>query len=165
MFSNTRQLLLNGWSGVLVEPSPSVLTPLRSLYKGRKDVTILPLAIGPEAGKQTFYNAGGDAVSSFDMQHVDLWRTKGKVKFTPIQMEVITWPMLFSRYGWDCDFLNLDAEAWSVQLLEVLPFNKLLALRMIIVEFDHQEDRVIAATEPHGFKLYHKTAENMIMVK
>jgi len=45
MFSNTRQLALNGWCGVCVEPSPTVLPKLLELYKDSDKIKVLPYAV------------------------------------------------------------------------------------------------------------------------
>ena len=164
-FSNTRQLLLNGWGGVLVEPSPTVLHSLVSLYGENEKVQIVTSGIGLERGTFTFHDSGGDAVSSFDDAHMELWRDKGAKNFSDMQIPVITWDDLFLSFGYDFEFLNLDAEGWSLDLLEVLPFEKFPNLRMVVVEFDHEEARVLNAMLPHGFNPLHKTAENLVMVK
>lgn len=164
-FSNTRQLLLNGWGGVLVEPSPSVYASLLSLYGSNSKVSICTKGVGTKAGNFIFYNSGGDAVSSFDIDHVELWKSKGQKNFTPIEIEVVTWKDLFTEYGHDFDFINLDAEGWSVSLLQGLPFSTLLNLKMIVIEFDGDWQKVLDVTKPYGFREIHRTAENMIMVK
>lgn len=164
-FSNTRQLLLNGWRGILVEPSPSVTPALHGLYDGNENVEILELAIGEQAGTFPFQDSNGDAVSSFDNAHVALWRDKAGIPFTEIPMTVITWEDLFGRVGRDFKFINLDAEGWSLDLLDILPIETLSLLEMIIVEFDHEVERVKKRLEPFGFSLHHQTAENLIMVR
>lgn len=165
-FSNTRRLVEWGWSGVLVEPSPSILPALQKRYKNDPEHVIVPCGIGLERGTLKLYDFGGDAISSFDLDHAELWSVKGGRKYTEKTVEVITWGDLLDRVGEGFDFLNLDAEAWSVRLLEHLPWSRFLPrLKMICVEFDHMEKRVEDATVPRGFRLLHKSAENMIMVR
>ncbi|HUW48864.1 MAG TPA: hypothetical protein VMW36_09020, partial [Patescibacteria group bacterium] len=67
--------------------------------------------------------------------------------------------------GYEFDFISLDAEAWSLDILEVLPFSDLRRVRMICVEFDLNPQRVLDAVEKHGYRQIHQTAENILVVK
>ncbi|NIW53659.1 MAG: hypothetical protein GWN17_15895, partial [Candidatus Korarchaeota archaeon] len=51
-FSNSRQLILNGWSADLYEPGPA-FEKLEKLYKGNELVELHNVAIGSESGKGT----------------------------------------------------------------------------------------------------------------
>ncbi len=163
-FSNTRQLALQGWRGVLVEPSPSVTGALEKLYEDNNRFEILKVGIGKKDGIFPFYNFDGDAIGSFDKKHADFWAIKAR-PYKIIQIEVISVETLFERVGFDFDFINIDVEGWSVQLLSVLDFNKLKNLRMICVEFEHKVDLVKSLVVGHGFKFLQRTSENLIMVR
>jgi len=165
LFSTTRALAQKGWGGVLVEPSPSVLPALRELYKDSPQHIIIEKGIGLESKTQLFYDSRGDAISSFDIDHKILWEKKGGTVYDEIFIEILSVDDLFAQIGYDFQFINLDAEAWSLDILEVLPFDKLTEVKMICVEFDHAIDRVMNAVEKHGFTLLHQTAENMLVVR
>ena len=164
-FSNTRQLALNGWGGVLVEPSPSLYKVLEQRYGGDKRYRIVKLGIGRERGVLPFYNFGGDAVSSFDLKHAKLWTEKGKRKYKKMLIKVITMNDLLDEVGEDFDFINLDIEGWSVKVFMSFPFERLQQVKMICVEFDRQVDLVEAFASGKGFRTLHKTAENLILVR
>jgi len=164
-FSNTRMLVEQGWSGVFVEPSPSMHDVLEQRYGSDIRFRIIKVGLGLHKGVFPFYDFSGDAVSSFDPNHAELWKEKGKRVPVMFDIPVITWKELLDDVGRDFDFINIDAEAWSVGLIEVMPFKTLTKLRMICVEFDRKEERVLRAVEPHGFKLIHKTSENLLLIK
>ncbi len=73
-FSTTRQLALQGWEGIMVEPSPTVFPKLKDRYKNNPLIKCMKVAISNVSGKRKFYDAGGDAVSSFNEDHVKLWK-------------------------------------------------------------------------------------------
>jgi len=164
-FSNTRALALKGWGGVLVEPSLSVLPALRERYGGNDKYRILECGIGLKRGSFSLFDSRGDLVSSFDEEHKKLWEKKGGTVFDEIQRPVMSVKDLFETVGYEFDFISLDAEAWSLDILEVLPFSDLRRVRMICVEFDLNPQRVLDAVEKHGYRQIHQTAENILVVK
>ena len=164
-FSNTRRLAECGWGGVLVEPCPTVQHSLISHYGENSKFQIIEKGIGVEAGVSTFYNFCGDAVGTFNLDHAILWEEKGKRKWEEMQIEVITPAMLFSMIGYDFDFLNLDIEGWTLEVLEEIPFDKLTKLSMACIEYDFHLQRVLSLVQDYGFALSHKTAENVLVTR
>lgn len=164
-FSTTRQLALNGWEGVMIEPSPSVFPALEKRYFHNPKVHCIKIAVGRRDGDKEFYDSRGDAVSSFDKAHVELWKTKGNVKFKKVVVEVVTIPTLFQQLGYHFDFINIDTEGYSWYILERLPYDKLIQLKMICVEFDGRAEKVEKFLNDMGFIKIHQTAENIIAVK
>lgn len=165
-FSNTHQLALNGWGGICIEPSPTVLPALNKLYETNPKVDILPIAISEVSGKRIFYDSGGDAISSFDKDHVELWEMKGAKNFTEIEVMSYTVKELFNCFiSYDFDFVNIDVEGLSLFVLKELPLHNLPKVKMICVEFDHDTGSIMAVVEQHGFTLLYQTAENMILVR
>lgn len=164
-FSNTRQLALNGWGGVLVEPCPSVHKVLDSMYGSDERFQIVKVGIGLKQGVIPFYNFCGDAVGSFDIEHAKLWEEKGKRKYTVIQLPVITVANLVAQIGIDFEFINIDTEGWSFDVLRSLPFMSMSKVKMICVEFDGQPQRIIDLLGCYGFEKLRQTAENLLMVK
>ena len=71
----------------------------------------------------------------------------------------------FNIVGFDFDFINIDTEGLSLYILKNLPYNKLQKVKMICVEFDHKENIILQFVAKYGFRLLHKTAENLILVR
>jgi len=164
-FSNTHQLALQNWGGVCIEPSPSVFIILKELYKNNDKIYTMQMAIGEKSGQVEFYDSGGDAISSFDINHVELWKTKEAKNFTKIIVNTITVEELFSNVEYDFDFINIDTEGTSLSILEKIPFDKLLKLKMICVEYDYHSKKIMEILNDYGFIFFHQTNENIIMVK
>ena len=162
-FSNIRQLALQGWGGVLVEPMPEMYDVLESLYP-EPQYTVLHVGVGLKDEICTFYNFAGDAIGSFHKPHADIWVDKAR-PYTEEQYEIISVKTLFNKVGWDFEFINIDVEGWSMPIFEHLPFSKLTKLKMICVEFDNDYAKVIKIANTHRFTKYHQTAENLIFVR
>ncbi len=164
-FSTTRALALKGWSGVCVEPSPSVYPALETRYADREDVITLPVAVTDVTGKVDFYDSGGDMISSVNKAHVKLWEEKGGCTFELIKVESLTVDDLFTYVGYDFKFISLDVEATNIEILQKFPFKKLIDVKMLCIEFDHQSEKVVEIVKPFGFNLLHRTAENLLLTR
>ena len=164
-FSTTYPLVLKGWAGVCVEPSPSVFSVLQKFYQDNPNITTLQYAVTNKTGKVVFYDSGGDLISTISKAHVELWRKKAGVRFRKIEVDSLSVTDLFNLVGYDFDFINLDVEGTNLSVLSQFPFGKLKKMKMLCVEFDHQADEMIEMTKPYGYTLYHKTSENLILVR
>lgn len=164
-FSTTRALAIAGWCGVCVEPSPSVYPVLEKRYKDNMWVKTIPVAISNTTGDIDFYDCGGDMVSTIDINHVKLWETKGGCKFKKIKVKSMTMLDLLNITNYNFDFISLDVEATNIQILRQFPMKRFTQLKMMCIEFDHQEEKVLQFVKPYGFKLYHRTAENLLLVR
>jgi len=163
-FSTTRQLALQGWGGVCFEPSPSVFPALKKLYQDNPNVRTLEYAITNRTGRVRFYDSGGDLTSSIDKTHVELWKKKG-CNFKKIRVRSLTVLDLFSKVGYNFDFINLDIEGTNWNVFSQFPFAKLKRTKMICVEFEHKTKQMLKLTQSYGFTLLHKTAENLLLVR
>lgn len=164
-FSTTRALALRGWSGVCIEPSPSVFPALQSRYKDNDKIQTIPIAVADKTGIIDFYDSGGDLVSTLDTEHVKLWEEKGGTKFKKIKVAAMTVFDLFEEVGYDFDFISLDVEGTNIDIFKQFPLDKLKILKMLCIEFDHQENIIIEISKRYGFSLLHKTAENLLLVR
>ncbi len=164
-FSTTRALFLKGWRGVCVEPSPTVLPALRTLYENEPNVQIIEAAIDNTTGKIDFYDSGGDMVSSTSKAHVKLWEEKAGCTFKKIKVNSYTTVDLFKKVGYDFDFISLDVEGTNLQILKQFPFAKLKKTKMVCVEFDYQDAQILKLMKRYKFRLYHQTAENLLLVR
>lgn len=161
LFSNTRRLALRGWSGVCFEPSPIPFIKLKELYKDNDKVQTFPIAIGELDGKQSFYDSRGDAISSFDKKHVNVW--KAHADFHKIFVDTITVESMFNRFGYDFDFINIDTEGTSVDILLKFRFPKLKNLKLICIEHDYRYDEIMRKIKPFHFHEIMRNGENLIL--
>ena len=162
-FSNTHRLALNGWSGVCFEPSQSVFPALEKLYKDREDIICDDRAIGGHNKEETFYDSCGDAISSFNMSHVAKWKKNWNSDFKETTVNVITFDTLFSDYGTNFHFINIDVEATNFKLFNRLDFNKLDTCKLFCIEHDRHDRDIEASLKKFGFRRILKNNENVIL--
>jgi FkbM family methyltransferase len=165
-FSNTYRLVLDGWSGVCIEPSPSVLPALKNLHKDNPKIVVAEYAVVVDKNKKlVFYDSGGDAISSFNKAHVDKWASNWGTKFKEVDVEKITVEEMFDKFGYDFDFINLDVEAMNWELFQRLPLAKLTKTKMFCVEHDGKMNEILSMTKKYGFREVHRNGENLIVAR
>lgn len=165
--SNCRALLLNGWTGVLVEPSEKVFPKLRELYRDTS-VQCIQVAIGNKSGKATFYDSDtllkiGDKALVSTMSIDETRRWGNSVAFDETEVDVITMAELLKMTLLKTfDFISIDCEGYDLDILKQIDL-KALQTKLICIEFNGKDqylyDREVL---PLGFKLIHKNAENLI---
>jgi FkbM family methyltransferase len=164
--SNSRQLILNGWSGDLVEPSPKAFEKLSRLYEGNKLVTLHNVAISYFNGKTTLYESGehlgkGDVglLSSLDSEEVKRWK---KESFNGVEIECKTYASLFGSK--EFDFISIDAESLDVTILLQINLHK---VSLVCVEHNSRlDDKKVIVEYCKGFGLTKEiycNAENIIL--
>jgi FkbM family methyltransferase len=173
-FSNSLALLEKGWSGVLVEPSPSVFLKLMENTKGHK-VDLVNCAITPyqEDELRKFFDSNGDALSSFVPEHVDKWVKGYNCKFTPYYIMTCGIQELCSKFAtpencghYDFQFLNLDVEGLNVELIQTFErrlMSYMSNLKLICVEHDSNQVLIEELFRPHGFRKIMINGENLLL--
>ena len=165
-FSNTRALFEQGWSGVLVEPSPTCMARLKDTYAKEPRIQLLQVAISDNDGVMTFYETnGGDAIGTTDLAHKDKWEKGNNVQYSPIQVQAMSMQNFISVHGADIDFINIDVEGTNLLLFNLLPNNFLHRLKMICIEHDGNHESMIQKLTSFGFRTILLNPENLIMVK
>lgn len=162
-FSNTYRLVELGWSGVCVEPSPSVIPQLKILHENNNKINIIECAISDYSGKIKFYDSGGDAVSSCNEAHKIKWERGANSKFKEVVVDCLSVEDLFLEAGFSFDFINLDIEGDSVRIFSQLPFDKLSRLKLICVEYDDELNKAIEISIKNGFKEISREHGNLII--
>jgi len=162
-FSNTHRLALNGWSGVCFEPSESVFPQLEKLYADRDDVICDQRAVGGHDKEETFYDSCGDAISSFNTQHVEKWKKNWNSKFKETTVKVISFDTLFDKYGTNFDFINIDVEAANFKLFSRMDWTRLDQCKLFCIEHDRFDMQIANQLRQYGFHKILRNAENVIL--
>jgi FkbM family methyltransferase len=118
-FSNSRYLLEHlGWSGLLVEPSPTAFKKLNALYKDNDLVECLNVAIANEKGRIDFYDMGehigkGDTslLSTAVQSETNRW---AGTQFAKCKVKAITYAEIIDTY----DFITIDCEGLDLDVLK-----------------------------------------------
>ena len=163
-FSNTLRLYERGWSGVLVEPSPNAFSGLKRVYADLPRVSLVNAAVADSDGFVSFFDSGGDAISSTDSVHKEKWERGYSCKFSPIEVQSITFKTLFKKYGSDYDFVNIDTEGTNFDVLKSFPFD-LCNPMCLCIEHDGAYGQMSDILASHGHREVHRNGENMIFFR
>lgn len=167
--SNSRALILKGWTAVLVEPDPVAFKKLHYLYRDNPRVDLFDIGIGDKTEKVPFFSSGthlnkGDTglLSTFDQE--ELKRFPG-TEFVEIEMvDMMTWADFYAMeiIPRTFDIVLIDAEGYDLRILRQIDFS-VLKTKLVCVEWNskdrHLYDRVMT---PIGFRLIHVNGENLI---
>ncbi len=157
-FSNTRALIQNGWSGVLIEPSPAVFNGLVDAYNGNDKIELVNAALGVNRNLIKFYDSGGDAVSTTSPDHVKIW--EGHIKYKKFWVNTITMEDIISTFGMNFDFISLDVEGTNLELLRTID---LQYAKLLCIEHENKDAEIMEYCE--GFKLLYKSGENLVLAR
>lgn len=116
-FSNTRALFERGWSGVVIEPSPTPLLALVKAYGGQDRVQVVNTAVGLESIPMGMW-VTDDSVSTSNEGVHETWKEKGGY-FGRMTVVPLTWPQINNWFG-GFNFVNIDAEGLSVDLFRAM---------------------------------------------
>lgn len=170
--SNTRQMILNGWTGYLVEPSPSAFQKLKELYIFDPNVVLFNEAIASEIHDALIFWESGSHLGIHDVGLLSTlspiekarWR---KEPFTHITVPGITPQLLIERIWLQydethLDFITIDAEGYDYFIAENLDFTG-MGTRCICIEYNGKDaDKFCRLITPQGFQLIHQNSENLI---
>lgn len=165
VFSNTLRLAELGWSGVCVEPSPTVFPALLKLHGSNPGITLIQAAVCAAPGFIDFYDSGGDALSTTHVPHKEKWEAGYSVAYARMLVYAIDYAALFKQVGYAFDFINLDVEGLSADMLFRLPLNSLERLRCLCVEHDGKLDDIVTHTARFGFGYVFHNGENVILTR
>jgi FkbM family methyltransferase len=161
--SNTYRLVELGWSGTCVEPSSVVFSKLLNTHKDNQKIKLVNAAITEKSELLRFYESNGDAIGTVVETHKDKWANSSGIKFRDVFIKTITMEELLSFSGYDFSFLNLDVEGLNLELVKMLPINKMKSLRLVCIEHDGNKDE-IASYFGDRWKEILCNSENIILV-
>lgn len=176
-YSNSRAILAeganNGWSGVLLEPSPKAFERLKKLYENDDHVVLFPFGIADKDGEVEFWESGGymdepnvALVSCIDPKEKDRWGDT--VKFEPIRAQMKTFSSFIkhSRIT-KFDFISIDAEGMDMIILEQINMNE-VGCKCFCIEHNGVQYAIDAArayAKMYEFKEIGFNGENLIFGK
>ena len=173
--SQSRALLLRGWSGVLVEPDPRTFARLVVLYSDRRDVTCVRCALSDEPGVAHMnFSAGPSQAEPRFWQIAQLntlsdrvaahYSTSLDYKFERHPVTVATLPGLLDwvHAPADIGFLSIDCEGLDLRIVQALDFARSQPW-LIAVECDgNTRPEFEAALTPAGYRRYAATRANTL---
>ena len=166
MFSNTLALAELGWSGVCVEPSPFVFPSLLKLHGTNPRIHLLMAALAAGESKIIpWFDSGGDAVSTTDLDHVAKWSAGSSVRFSAFHIPTVTLAQFFEKFGYGFKFVNIDVESTNLSLFLNMPWESLCCATCVCVEHDGNHAEMASRLERLGYKTAALNAENIILVR
>ncbi len=159
-FSNSRQLILNGWSADLFEPVTSPFKKLERLYKDNEKVNCHKLAIGLEKGTVDIHvnepHIYGDdgLLSTIKEEELDRWP---HIEFIIQKCHVIEWPNI------KADFISIDAEGLDYEILRQIDLTE---VKCVCVEWNGKDrDQYNDYCTNYGLKNTLLNKENLIFTR
>lgn len=165
-FSNVYQLLLNGWSGVSVEPDTRTIRELIGNYRQFGDRSeILVAVIDPIERFVTFYENG--QLSTTSLEHMANWdwhRQKYQYDWLPITHRTTTLNSLLDHYkDHNFSFISVDLEGQNHSVVTNTDWNLASNCKLICIEHDQNEEPLIEYMKQFGYELYHRTSVNILL--
>lgn len=134
-YSNTYLLHKKGWTGINIDPNPSSIF-LFNIHR-RKDVN-LNYGVGEKEENRRYFIFNHQSCNTFSSDQKDLMLKKSFIKLikeTPIRCLPLQKILDKHASGKEIDFLNVDVEGMSMEILRSLDWNKARP-RVICVEDD-----------------------------
>jgi FkbM family methyltransferase len=173
--SQSRALLLRGWSGILVEPDPRIFARLAVLYSDRRDVTCVRCAISDEPGVAHMnFSAGPPQTEPRFWQVAQLNTISDRVaahfstsldyKFERHTVSVATLPGLLDwvHAPADIGFLSIDCEGLDLRIVQTLDFARCRPWLVAVECDDNTRPEFEAALAPVGYRRYAATGANTL---
>lgn len=151
-FSNSRLLIENGWTGILVEPSLA-FDRLEELYKDNPKIICINAAVSDKEGEMTFYETSDSLVASTVKT---VWHNKFPYKERTVKS------VPYSQIKGDFDFITIDAEEHDWIILQQIDLTN---VKCLCIEYGSNEAEIKNYCTSYGMKLLHKNGENLIFVK
>jgi len=176
-FSNTLRLLERGWQGILVEPSPVNFINLENNLKDKEipsnQYQLINAAIVPNYFKKsTVFFEGlhdknfGSAVSSFNREHIEYFLELSNInEITPIHVNIEHATDFFNQLGYGFNFITIDVEGLSYELLLSINWNKFKSLELICIEPDSTPQAYIEVMSHYNFIVHAVTESNYFFKK
>jgi FkbM family methyltransferase len=164
LFSNTRALYERGWSGVMVEASPGPFLDLLIEYGNCDRVELVSAAVGTDRKLTRFQHSEAGVGTSNDA-HYQKWRDKAQFDGR-FWAPAITLQELFTQFGHDFDFVNIDVEGNSAELFAcMMQIRPQCRPKCFCVEHDGRQAELTKLALLQGYCMEHLNGENVIFAR
>lgn len=173
--SNVFPLILKGWVGDLVEPSPQVFGTMAKLHELNDKIFCHQLAIGTIDGEATLFDSGAllgqndrALVSSVFKEETERWSSL-HIPFNEVKVKMCRLATFLDRIAYykQYDFISIDAEGFDIIILRQMELDQ-LGCKLLCIEHNSLPAQVAIIreyTRPFGLKEIGYNAENIILAK
>jgi FkbM family methyltransferase len=166
--SNTLALAELGWSGMAIEASPLPFERLQKNYqeRGLDHIELVNCAYAPESfpDQIKFYDfKEGRGLGSLSPNNL-YWRPRvNKEKLDIYTVPTIKPSAVFRKPNFD--FITIDTEAFNLETIATIPWDKLKRLRLVCIELDASPLRTIDFMTCVGFRMLARVDPNLFFVR
>lgn len=161
-FSNTRNLFDKGWTGVLVEPDPGAFAALVKNYVRKNGVKLCNLFVDAQDGIRPFHVCNDSLLSTGNEAYKEIWKTQ---EYVEVSVSAVSVNSLFRHVGSDFQFITLDAEGLTFDLLRSFPHAE-MNTDLWCVEYDSaNRGAMIDYMLGEGFRLHDENALNLFFAR
>lgn len=167
-FSNVRALVEQGWTGVMVEPSPEAFKRMKENYKDFKGLYFYNFALGITNDEVEFWDSKthlnkGDhgLLSTLIDEERDRWRGQ---QYEKIKVKCFRWKTFLNRLLIQkFDVISIDIEGMEVAVMKQMDFTE---TSLVCAEWNGNEntkkefDKILS-----GFKIIYTSPENLIYAR
>lgn len=141
--SNSRKLILDGWSALLIEPNPNNFSKLEKLYPENDKVKILNLGCSNTTEENiNFYvdqNDEFEQLSTFSLEQVQKCKEMYGCEFIEKRVDVVKTSDIFLKNKISkINFLSVDTESFDYKVISGIDFDK-VEIDLICVEHLNSE--------------------------
>lgn len=176
-YSNSRGLLLRGWGGILVEPSPGPFQKCKALYADSLNVTVLQMAVSDEAGSLTLNLAGPLSTISHEqfIEYESQDWSSPSIEDLRIEVQTQTLDNILRQHGFKRNFelLIIDVEGFEENVLRGFTLDQWKP-KMIIIELADFHPTLVASKLSHircreiiqskGYQIIYRDSINTIYI-
>ncbi|HRR40527.1 MAG TPA: FkbM family methyltransferase [Syntrophales bacterium] len=161
-FSNSRALFDRGWEGVLVEPDPGAFFALLRNYPKKTGVHFYNVFVDTQDGVRPFHICNDSLLSTGRAEDKAIWT---KQEYADVFVSAVSVARLLETVGFDFQFVSLDAEGLTFDLLKAFPLAQ-MNTELWCVEYDNHN--YIAMKEymgNAGYAVYDENALNLFFAR
>lgn len=154
--SNTYGLLLDGWSGLSVEPNPRVYEKLRQNLAAFPKVTMVCCAASPKAGPVRLYLGKDDPqglLSTISTEDSEWFRQVRGTEFVEVPglplTEILAQHEVPKRFA----LLVIDTEGMDLDILQTLDFSVYRPRLIVTEDYQPKDEQKFAFLKAHGYDL------------
>ena len=166
--SNSRQLILNGWRGDLVEPAPIPFGKLTELYRENDKVNLHDVAVCDYSGMMNFFVScehlgKGDCGLLSTLSLADKQKWEASTQYHEVTVQTFTWKDFQTVSGsFKYDFISIDAEGYDLKILEQMDLLD-LGCSMVCIEHNGIDiNKYVDYLKKFNMKVLLVNAENII---
>jgi FkbM family methyltransferase len=165
--SNSRKLILDGWSALLIEPNPNNFSKLQTLYIENENVNTLNLGCSDTTeDKIKFYidqNDEYEQLSTFSLEQVQKCKQMYGCDFIEKNIDVVKTSEIFSKNNvTKINFLSVDTESYDYKVIKGIDFDN-VEIDLICVE--HLNSELEKLLEDLNYTVYHNNIGNTFFKK